>query len=517
MESMNLMQKLKNNLSEHSLLQCIKNLKEKEKDNKNTTLFDFLNGLENSSKLKKFKADKDFILNQYSKAVKSFQGDKMVSKLSFGLVKLYNCIFLYMCKDSKENIEYIKNYKNIVPINFNVYMEDLSVKNPSKKSPINSELMANAGMNLNGFSFEFNISYFLKELNQLIELPDLLFDLNNNFYHELDIAFYNEEKVINNQNLSLLRTSCYFCINKNRINNINNKEFEIYGKSLILGEVKTRFPKKLYTRNKKKDNEQDTLEDIIDKLFNKLEYFVKLYNEINLFEVDDIENIQLIFFYDHSEINKIKDDLIVKLINKHSKTYKKFENFFIHFYIVFTVPAITNVSIFELGNEVNVLKEKDKQKEETIIFLKEQDKQKEEKISLLENELSSIRKELEAIKKNKNTEFFEDMEILTTNNNNNNMDSFFYDFTKNKINPDNKQNDNNNDNLFDELVKVFECNNNNNVNKSDELKNYQAHDLLNFEENNIEKNDGNFIKDYGAVKYNNSKRIKGISSTNINP
>jgi hypothetical protein len=61
----------------------------------------------------------------------------------------------------------------------------------------------------------------LKAIGKLVKLPNLLFDLNKNykykgFYHEIDISFFNSEKLdINNKEISLFRTNvCFSILNK---------------------------------------------------------------------------------------------------------------------------------------------------------------------------------------------------------------------------------------------------------------------------------------------------------------
>ena len=65
-------------------------------------------------------------MNQYTKAQKELRGNNKISKLSFGLAIFYNEVHLYICNDSQESLDYIKNYKNIEQFNFDKYVEDLS-------------------------------------------------------------------------------------------------------------------------------------------------------------------------------------------------------------------------------------------------------------------------------------------------------------------------------------------------------------------------------------------------------
>jgi len=420
-ESFNLYKKLQNNLIEHTFRECVDELKNKKLKRNNIT--SLLSGFESAQKLYDISFNVEYITNQYSRAKKSFRGTNKVSKLSFGLAILYNEVHLYMCKDSQESLEYIKNFKNISPIDFDKYIEDLS-KNSNKSSSLNSEIFANAGMNLYGFSFEFNINCFLKALKNMIELPDLIFNLNKNTYKEIDISFYNNDIKNDPKISSLLRTSSYFCIKNNKITNSDSKEFKMFEKSLILGEIKSRFPKKMYSQskivNKSKNKNsntknQDTLEDIINKLFTKLGSFVDLYKEIDLFDIKDLENIQLIFFYDNSQIKNMNISKIRELIENNASIYKNFKDVYIHLYIVYTLPAISNTIIYDLQNEVQLLKQKEKEREEKEKEREIKEKEREIKDKEREQELRDLRKELENIK----LKIYKDKEVLTSNDNDN--------------------------------------------------------------------------------------------------
>ena len=63
------------------------------------------------------------------------------------------------------------------------------------------------------------------------------------------------------------------------------------------------------------------MQDIINKLFTKLDSFLDLYKEIDLFKVEDLENVQLIFFYDNSQIKNLNIGKIHELIEKNKLVY----------------------------------------------------------------------------------------------------------------------------------------------------------------------------------------------------
>ena len=66
---------------------------------------------------------------------------------------------------------------------------------------------------------------------------------------------------------------------------LDNNNYELHENALILGEVKSTFPKILYHKDEVKGKE--SLETIIDKLFGKLDDFYKLYQKINPFSKEN--------------------------------------------------------------------------------------------------------------------------------------------------------------------------------------------------------------------------------------
>ena len=82
----------------------------------------------------------------------------------------------------------------------------------------------------------------------------------------------------------------------------------------------------------------------------KLALFYKLYDNINIFNNNLKKNtIQLILFYDTFQIENIKTDNISNIINNIClNIIKKDINIPIHFYIVYTLPTISIVSISNL-------------------------------------------------------------------------------------------------------------------------------------------------------------------------
>lgn len=349
--------KLKNNLMQTSFFDCIEKLRSEE-----TSIFknSMIEELYKNQKLDVTLVPEnstDFIYQQYLNTQKKFYGKVKFPKISFGLSRIYSDIYLYIIKEKELSLEYIRNYNNITPVDFGKYVSSNKDENESKISNNRSELFKNAGPNLGGYSFEFNINYFMEILYKLNELPNLIFNLNKSylkkgFFHELDIAYFNEK--INNCSsidANLLRTSFYGLIKKDgSIKSEDNKQFEIFNKSLIIGEIKSKFPKKVFSNDK-----FENLEDIINNLFFKLDLFYQLYNKIKIYE--KIKHIQIIFFYDYIQLQNIDKKTISRFIQNNVHLFSNLVNKInIHFYIVYTLPAITNLSIYNLTNEIKELK-----------------------------------------------------------------------------------------------------------------------------------------------------------------
>ena len=189
MESQNSIQKLKNNLSEKTLVEDIDKLLTDGENKLNSNANRFLTSLKRNGKLFSLSFNKDcgYIRKYYDLAFLEFQKDKKVAQLSYGLAYTKENVYLYIKKEAEEALKYIQNYQNITPIDINDYLKS----NVSKNSKQN-ELMLKGGLNLYGYSFEFNVNYFFKTLSDLIELPDLAIDLSSRYneahFKELDLA-----------------------------------------------------------------------------------------------------------------------------------------------------------------------------------------------------------------------------------------------------------------------------------------------------------------------------------------
>ena len=383
--SENQIQKLKNNLSVTSLIKNIVRLlgDKNEINNKNK------NKLEKIQKDKKLYALKfapkyENIKKLYELAMDNFKGQNEVSVSSYGLSIISDHLIIYITKQIEESLKYISsNEHNISPVEYKKYA-NLS------KSNATSEMLLNGGLNLFGYSFEFNLNYFLHTLSDMVELPNLMIDLGENYYNasfkELDLAYYNIDTSIND-NINLLQCNIHFKIQKENVKKDDDNKFRIYENSLILGEVKSRFPKKIDDDGKYE--KEDSLEKIISKLFEKLHYFFQLYKKIGLFNYSTLKNIQIIFFYDSVNIKGIDEKTIEKYIIKYNDKNKYLgypSDVPIHFFIVYVLPAITNISIYGLKNEINLIKEEAKRREEEAKRREEEAKRRDEEAKRREEE-----------------------------------------------------------------------------------------------------------------------------------
>ena len=144
-------------------------------------------------------------------------------------------------------------------------------------------------MNPYGYSYKFNLDFFILSLVSLISLPNLIINIGDKFttFKELDIAYYNKQ-IIQNKNSFLLRASLY-C--------------EIKDNNIIL---------RLIVK----------IEEIIENLSIKLGYFYDLYKEKNLIEISKMKNIQFIFFFDNVQLTNIKEKTIKDFIIQNKVSHK---------------------------------------------------------------------------------------------------------------------------------------------------------------------------------------------------
>ena len=506
--SENFIENLKNNLMTKSLIESIDEILQKDKIK--NSIRNFLTGLKSNQTLYslKFPPNYEYISRFYTLAKNKLKYNEKVSRLSYGLVYLYESIYLYIKKEEEESLNYIKNYKNITPINFEQYAKSNSSKNSNK-----SELLLNGGMNMYGYSYEFNVDFFIRSLASLISLPNLIINIEGQYptFKELDIAYYNKQ-IIQNENSSLLRTSLYCEIKDNNITFMDGKDFQIFEESLILGEVKSSFPKRINKNKIGPDDKKPSLEEIIENLFIKLGYFYDLYKEKGLIEISEMKNIQLIFFYDNVQLTNIKDSIIKDFIMNNKVHFNKIKGIQIHLFIVYTLPSISNVSLHKLNKDLQILKEKDNTRENEYIELVNKintliDENKER-----DNIIQNLRSEIQKMKLSQTPETEQKSSNVVNDRNNSNKE-------ENKINDiddiygllnnnDNINNDILNNDVFDFIDKInsniINSNNTNNLNNINNMNNINntknMNDINNI--NNINNINISFDKNINEGKNN---------------
>ena len=115
-EFQNRIQNLRNDLLTRSFMENLDEILQNEKMAHN--VYTFFTGLKQNKALYKLKWHENFeyIQKYYTTARKKYQGDNKLSKLSYGLINLYESAYFYIRKDDEESLNYLKNYNDIIPI-----------------------------------------------------------------------------------------------------------------------------------------------------------------------------------------------------------------------------------------------------------------------------------------------------------------------------------------------------------------------------------------------------------------
>ena len=265
-----------------------------------------------------------------------------------------------------------------------------------------------------------------------------------------------------------------------------------------------------------------------------MEFFYKLYRKIGLFNASEIENVELIFFYDNVQLKNLNSNTIKDFINQNKKNWELLEEIPIHLFIVYTLPAITNISIYDLKNKIQDLEKKDKQNENQIQELQKKDKQNEnqiqelqkkgiqneskiqelqkkdtqseEKIKELENKMKNLEKENRKILLElgiKAAFNIENNQINTENENNilEGEKEEIFDF----LNILNKENNDNN-NEFD-INNIFDFNKKNNETTNNNFFDFNL-------DNNIDNNISSNFYDFTKANNNFNYELQDINKNN---
>ena len=84
---------------------------------------------------------------------------------------------------------------------------------------------------------------------------------------------------------------------------------------------------------------------------------------MRIFNATKLNTIQIILFYDNAQIEDIDSNIIMNFIKK-STMSDNYRDIPIHFFIIYTLPAITNIIIYDLKKQITSMKEDNKKREE---------------------------------------------------------------------------------------------------------------------------------------------------------
>ena len=198
--------------------------------------------------------------------------------------------------------------------------------------------------------------------------------------------------------------------------NINSSnEFKIYGKSIILGEIKNTVPDKILNiENGEIINPKEckrALYIVLYKLINKIDYYLNFVKYEILDKKEDIEKykIQLFLIYNNKPISQMNTYIKTCLDNliKNGQIHNKFI-----FQIVYSSPSINSLNINKLSSDIKSVKEKIKALENNEnqeihnlnTKIKELENNKNKEIQNLNLKLEELYKEINSLKENKKLE-----------------------------------------------------------------------------------------------------------------
>ena len=366
----------------------------------------------------------------------------------------YN-VFVYCIKDEKTEDLYLCDISNIEAISHSAYdkmeekvnwerenigdsdkpksqklknINDISIINKEEKSlsgTSNKSENKISGIQNRAYTLESLVNYFFKSFN-LVQLPDLIFNVSppserKFLYREMDGAYMNENKEeISCQDLKFIlpfNAEKTYLIQKNEVKEDKVNKFSIFGKSLILFEIKMDFPKK------KEKGTNKNLEEVIMGILEKVKFFIAIYKDI--FKNLDIKNLQLLILFDQNKITKYK-----KAIQNHINKYKYLlddytEKLDVYFHILYIFPSIGKISLNKLNNQVitnveeieglkNTIKEKDEKSKAKIDNLTKEIQKLNEKDEMSKAKIDNLTKEIEKLNRiiNEKDSFKKNMDDL---------------------------------------------------------------------------------------------------------
>ena len=293
--------------------------------------------------------NKDILIEYYKNSVAKLESQKSINIIEIGISTYKKNLILYFIKDEIVEYNYLTDVKNFKEIDYKEYQEE------NEKSDKESHSSKNiSGIKARAFSLENLIYFYIKKIDSLIELPNLIINIsynpykNNFLYREFDGVFYNNS----NNDIDFINFQFSFPFSKEITFNVNELEekfnsFFINQFSLIIMEVKMHFPKE----NDKNKNEN--LKNVILNLFNKIDLILTLIKKFPY----KLKNIHCMLFYDQ---NKLKN-YNIKNIKNYLKDAKKeidflFKDYKIFFHILYVFPSISQMSLNLIGSELKEIK-----------------------------------------------------------------------------------------------------------------------------------------------------------------
>ncbi len=279
----------------------------------------------------------------------------------------------------------------------------------SKDSKYNEDKLT--GIKNRALTLESLVNFNFKKLN-ILQLPDLIFNISNPksrlfLYREFDGAYMNEnDENIPSKNLEFIlpfNIEKTFEVKEKSTKEVKENDFMILKKSIIFIEVKMHVPKK------KEIDEKQNLKNVIKNMFQKVDFFLKVY--IDIFGTLKVQNIQLLLLYNQNKIKDYKD--YIKTYIQENKSYINdyFKEYNFFFNIMYICPPIGKISLNTLNKRMISIENKQEKMQnelnEISFIIKKNEieilKLKEESLRARE-ESSKIKESFEKFKKNSEKE-----------------------------------------------------------------------------------------------------------------
>ena len=360
---------------------------------------------------------KGMLLDLYKKAEDEFKSNVKINIINNGLIiDNMNKILFYLIKDKETEDKYLGDISKIECIDHAQYDKDNTSLKTYNSNSTKYEKMT--GLKNRATALESLVNFYFKELN-FLQLPDLIFNLSYtneksninkeiNLYHEFDGCYlYEGENNINFESLKFFvpfNSEKRYLITESKIIDVFEEKpaehhNQIYQKSLLFIEVKTRFPLE------NDSNYSQKLESVIQNMLHKLSYFLEIY--LNILNKNKIETIQFLLLYNHNRLCNYKEIIKTYLNNNKSEIKSKIKQYKIYLDLLYIFPSIGNISLNLINKKLNQLIKETKEsktqmqkmEKENKENLKKMEKENEEKQKKMKKEneenLKKIKKESE--------------------------------------------------------------------------------------------------------------------------